>query len=685
MPMRTVTCVLLALAAGCSARPTARALPMTGPSHAVALLVGIDEYAQPGRGTVPVLAGAENDVRRAGEMLVDRFGFAADDVLVLTGEQATHAGIVRAFHEHLIQRAVAGTKVVFWYSGHGSRIVDLSGIESSKTGDFGAGAYDNSILAFDSRAEAADGSYDIADDELHSLLRALAAITDQVLVVTDCCHSSGAVRGDAEPRPGIRAADAGGRGLSRSALTGFWPATVAYLEDDEVDELGPFPYVHIAACADYQEAGEITLGGATHGTLSWFLIQAMDEVQSGDSWRALVERVRARVAGCGNRPDQIVTAAGDIDRLVFHGDAAAPLPGFRVDRADGALRISAGRVHGITDGAVFEIRSLRDGVRRGLALSTLRSASWSLAEWFEGGEAEFSADALRAIPRPSAMGRAPLCLVVDADLDAGAMAEVPWVVLGSAEVADYRLQRTEQGAVLRDMQGRRVRPVPLDPARMREALFREYTFRGLWESVVQPSALAIELTVETAAANARALGAERGIPLATVQPVASGAGAARVVAEPMSATVGGSLLTLRVRNRSDVDLRLTVLSLSEDRAVNIVWPPRNEWDRVLRAREAQAITVLVGPSIGWSEPRPMIDRYLAIATREPADFTAFTSDAPEWSATRGAPPAVPPFLRSLLAPAPTRGQDQPDADFGLACCDLHLSPPPAVDAAAVRR
>ena len=72
----------------------------------------------------------------------------------------------------------------------------------------------------------------------------------------------------------------------------------------------------------------------------------------------------------------------------------------------------------------------------------------------------------------------------------------------------------------------------------------------------------------------------------------------------------------------------------------------------------------------------MVDRYIAIATREPADFTAFTSSALVWSATRGGPPRVPPFLASLLDTSPTRGgHDQGDDGFGLAWCDLHLSPP----------
>lgn len=697
MSPRAAVSVLLALAVGvgCATRPAAPGLPAArglpqageqprGQSPALALLVGINEYAQPSRGRVPALTGAENDVRLASRMLVERFDFRPEDVLTLTGEQATHAAIVQAFDEHLIQRAGEGTKVVFWFSGHGSRTADLSGVETSKTKQIGAGAYDNTMLAYDSRARELDGSFDFSDDELHSLLRALTERTDQVLVVTDCCHSSGATRGDGDAL-GTRAANSGSRGVSLARLGALWPADIDYYDDDDAAEFDELPYVHIAACEDYQEAGEIEIDGEKYGTMTWFLVQALEVVRADESWRTLIERVRTRVAGYGNRPGQIISGAGALDRLVFQSDEAAPLPGFRVDRRTGTLRIAAGRAHGLAADAVFDIVSLGDGSKRGEATAKVISASWTIAQWTEGGEPDSATDVLRAVPQSVAMGMAPLRLLVEDELDVAALDGMPWAVVCDARDAEYRLRRTEAGAELTDMQGRRLRPVPLAPAAMREAVFREYTFRGLWESVAQRSEWPIELTVEPADEAAVALAAQRGFELATVQAAAADNRAVRVLAAPMSATSGGALLTLRVENGTDMDLRLTVLSLSEDRAVNIVWPPRDEPDRVLRAEQSQAVTVLVGPSADWPEGRPMIDRYLAIATREPADFRAFTSTAPVWSPTRGGPPAVPSFLKTLLAAERTRGSDDYEADFGLSWCDLQLSPPAAADATPVGR
>ncbi|MFT4513491.1 MAG: hypothetical protein ACI89X_003155 [Planctomycetota bacterium] len=687
MSMRITAGLLLALVAGCGTPSAPRqAKPVDAPARSLALLVGINEYVQPERGRVPMLSGAANDVRLAGKMLVERFDFEPENVLILTDEQATHAGIIQAFYEHILQRAQADTRVVFWFSGHGSRVIDLSGVETSKTKDIGDGAYDNSMLAHDSRAKELDGSYDISDDELHSLMRALTQITDQVLVVTDCCHSGGAMRGES-PVPGIRATTSGGRGVNRSTLQTLWPSDVPFFEDGEATELESFPYVHIAACDDYQEAGEVEIGREVYGTMTWFLVEAMEKVKYGDSWRSVIERVRARVAGVGNRPNQIVNGSGEIDRLVFETDAAPPLPGFRADRSEDRLRIGAGRAHGMTDGAVFKIVSLRDGEQRGLVRATQVSGSSCIAEWTEGGESEYADDVLRAVPEPAALGMAPLLVFIDGDLDVTALSDSPWIILcDDAAKAEFRLKQTGQGAVLCDLQGRRLRPVPLNEVGLREAMFREYTFRGMWESVVQPSEWTVELSVGEPDDKTREVSARHGIPLATALPAKAGAKAVRVQAEPMSPTAGGSLLTLYAKNNTDVDLRLTVLSLSEDRSVNIVWPPRNEFDRVLRARDAQPVTVVVGPSTEWRQSRPMVDRYVAILTKEPADFTAFTSSAPVWSATRGGPPVVPSFLQSLLATAPTRGaQDPTDTGFGLAWCDLHLSPPPEANAAEVGR
>lgn len=638
----------------------------------LALLVGIDRYEQPTIGSVPDLAGAENDVARARDVLIERLGFAEDDVLLLGGERATHAGIVQAFHDHLLRRAQPGSRVVFWFSGHGSRTVDLSGVETSKTEDAGAGAFDNTLLAYDSRARDLDGSFDLVDDELHSLLRELAERTDQVLIVTDCCHSSGAVRGGGDAPPGVRAARAGSRPLTPATIAPFWPDDVAFHDDDDPEPMGRFPYVHFAACAETQEAGELRIGSRTYGTLSWFLCDALERVEPGTSWRALSERVRAAVAGCGTRPDQVVSAAGELDRAVFADATLLPLPGFRVDRTPEGLCIDMGRVHGLAEGALFDIVGL-DSTPKGTARATAVGAAHTLAAWLAEPDG-VSGKALRALPRGGATGFLPLRVAVGPGIDTALLADTQWATVVPPADAEFRLARDGDGAVLLDATSRRVRPMALERGAVIAALFRECTFRGLWEAVARPSSWRIGLEARAADGATQTLAAQRGLPLATVAPVPGTQSAMAVSAVPMSANDGGSLVTLVATNWSDRDLRITIVSLSEDRAVNIVWPRRSETDRIVRRGESVSVPVLVGPAVDWREGRPMVDRYLAFATTSPADFTAFRSDAPVWSASRGGGPAVPAFLGALLQGAVTRG-DGPEvvSEFGIGWCDLLLT------------
>src|SRR5439155_22511304 len=138
------------------------------PAKEIALIVGIDEYAPGTPASFAHLAGCVRDVRLVEKLLEERFGFAPADVTVLTNAEATHQGIVESFDRRLIARAGAVTEVVFWYSGHGSRTPDVSGKAGAEMD-----GKDETLVAYDSRTNGADGARDVSDDELRSLLLAL--------------------------------------------------------------------------------------------------------------------------------------------------------------------------------------------------------------------------------------------------------------------------------------------------------------------------------------------------------------------------------------------------------------------------------------------------------------------------------------------------------------------------------
>jgi Caspase domain len=83
-----------------------------------AVLVGIDRYGSDRLD----LKGCTTDVELQRLLLQYRFGFPAENILVLTGEHATRLAIETAFQEHLIGNTQPDDVVLFHFSGRGARI-----------------------------------------------------------------------------------------------------------------------------------------------------------------------------------------------------------------------------------------------------------------------------------------------------------------------------------------------------------------------------------------------------------------------------------------------------------------------------------------------------------------------------------------------------------------------------------
>ena len=90
----------------------------------LALLVGVNDYKAD---ALPDLAGCVNDVHAMKSLLIGQYGFAAQDVRVLTNAAATREEIIRAVRENLIERAKENDTVLFYFSGLGSRVMDKTG------------------------------------------------------------------------------------------------------------------------------------------------------------------------------------------------------------------------------------------------------------------------------------------------------------------------------------------------------------------------------------------------------------------------------------------------------------------------------------------------------------------------------------------------------------------------------
>ncbi len=316
----------------------------TGPRK-LALIIGIDHYGPKYAPAVPLteqwssLDGSSNDAKMLGAEL-ERRGF---DVLVVTNEQATHAGIVAAFRKQLVEKAQAGRGdvVFFHYSGHGQQIPDDNGAPDEADG------YDEALVPFDNRGTK-NYSNHVRDDEIGTLIAEVQAKTDNIAISLDSCHSGTATRGLRKKR-GMKATlpPAKTRGGTGDGDAGFMPAN---------DAAGK-GYVFLAAVRADQEANEDEdpVSHAPMGAYTLLLVQALQDAGPKTTYQELLDRIGVQIVGrVTNQNPQI---EGDSQKVLFSGEWKAASKYFRTRplNDEGQLPIEAGSLHGLQVGSELDV------------------------------------------------------------------------------------------------------------------------------------------------------------------------------------------------------------------------------------------------------------------------------------------------------------------------------------------
>jgi hypothetical protein len=603
-------------------------------------------------------------------------GFEEKDIEVLLDKDATHQHIIERFHDHLIAQADPSTCAVFWFCGHGSRVIDKSGRESNKGLDEHgiAGSFDGSLVCFDSRSDETHNR-DLIDDEIYSLVRKLAGRAKHVVIVTDCCFSEDVTRG-ARP-PGTRFEPPDPRPWDEEWVHKIWPKDLPLLDDDDprrtADDASGLRYVHIAASSNSEVAYEMELpSGRRTGALTHSLTTLLRGPQAR-SWREVAMRSRALVAA---EFPQTVFYEGDLDQPVFDGTLVKVPPGFAAEvTPDGQVFVEAGRLHGLASACEVELVDL-DGKAVGNATAKTVGPTSSLFR-LDGEHKDLVERALVARLRGPSSGRPPLRLKGDAGVPGDLLQGSEYAVFAS-DGADGTIGRASDGGLqLLDPAGYVARSLPRDKAQLEDRLRIEHNYRTLRELVAAPSQLAIALeVVPTPAAALTALeGHEPGAQWRNLPD-----GRVEAKAPAITGDSGGGAVTFRITNRSAKEVHVALLSIVEDRSVTVVWP-REQRDSTLRPGAYADALVLVGPNSNWTLPRAMVDRYVAVATTTYANFQPFESSASleVRAATRGAADGIPDVLQLALRGEPTRGNKQPDpeAPFGVAWLDLLVPSHPA--------
>lgn len=272
-----------------------------------ALVIGIDSY--PGFGPEAQLAGAARDARMMAEVLIEGYGFAACDVDRLLDSQATRVAVLDALAA-LRRRVRANDQVILFYSGHGSQMTD-------REGDEGDGL-DETLVPYDSGRGAAENR-DVTDDEINHWASRVLEVTLNLTMIFDCCHSA------TLHRPGWRVKSVPADLRPVEALP---PSPMLGWRDVET---GPRP-LKLAACRDDELAHELppSIAGEVRGAFSFYLVAALREASSQETWREIFERATAKLAA-GDTPQHPEVEGDGLDLPVFAG-VRSTLRGLEVGR-----------------------------------------------------------------------------------------------------------------------------------------------------------------------------------------------------------------------------------------------------------------------------------------------------------------------------------------------------------------
>lgn len=304
-----------------------------------AVLIGIDDYlANP---QISDLNGAGNDVDLVESVLVGKFDFEPDNIVVLKDSDATHQKIVDTIRSHLGQ-SQPGDVALVHYSGHGSQMRDRDGDEPDRM--------DETIVPHDSRQ---GDVFDISDDQINDLMSEISAKTPNVVFILDSCHSGTAARAaiaqglnrtaryapadEREPPPGIGSA----RGLEG-------------IDDFRLPGAG---YVLISGSRANELSNETRFGDVTNGAMTYYLVDALQSAGVQATYRDVMEQTEADVTARFDDQHPQIEGTG-IDTAVFGVEKLLPQPYMLVNPVStgtSQATIGAGEVFGLAVDAELDV------------------------------------------------------------------------------------------------------------------------------------------------------------------------------------------------------------------------------------------------------------------------------------------------------------------------------------------
>lgn len=549
----------------------------------LALLVGVGKYYQlkpgPGQKPWPELHVAQ-ELEAYRRVLIQDYGFADTDVVVLSDEQATRGSIERVFSEHLIRQAKPGDIVLFHFSGHGQHLPDLPPRQDEPDG------LDESLVTYDALDQSVkEGSTNnIRDDDLGDWLEELASrmrpspgvpVKGNITVTLDACFSGSATRGVLIPRG--RSWDAVTNGAVQIPQSTYSSERGAGILTSAAGTQRDISVV-AAARAD-QTAWERDGQGVF--TKHWVqLLSRLDKSQIPTYHSATQSlAIDLRADGLEQEPQ----AEGAISKQIFSGLVVSENRSLRaLHRRDGNLWLQSGEIQGVTKDSLFELYSIGASAVQPRAL--LGEAKVVEVFPFEArlmplfGNLPASLPGVAAIEKQHAYGLDPLRIVlggVSADSPVRQVLQRDSVVRIIHEQPDCAPAKQDHDLMLcldpnntaQPLQlwlptGTKLQSMPMDPASLHDRLTAQWRRRHFSSLRNSNSEARVELELVPADAKRAVDGTLDGEPqlLAHLTP-------ARHVALRRGQAFG-----LRFRNHSARDFYVCVLAISPDGDIDVLFP-----------------------------------------------------------------------------------------------------------------
>ncbi len=268
-----------------------------GTPRKLAFLVGINEYPDP----ISDLQGCLTDVDLQYELLVHRFGFNPNDIVIVSDNaktndlKPTRANILRVFKEHLIEQAKPGDVVVFHYSGHGALVKDPNPLDTPECRSAKNCELNGTIVPNDPLPASGKGSEIVVPDIMGRTLFLLmdAIKTENLTVVLDSCFSGASTRGNAVVRSASsRLSRSGGTLVASSEELDYqqrWLAQLSLTLDkfQQKRQAGIAKGVALGSASRNQEALDVPFGDCHAGAFTYLLTRYLWQLPANQTTVAM--------------------------------------------------------------------------------------------------------------------------------------------------------------------------------------------------------------------------------------------------------------------------------------------------------------------------------------------------------------------------------------------------------------